>query len=304
MKKYLLMLLAAVTVGLVFTACGKDEEEEKPQPEPEPTPEVIAFENYASTIGKTVQQMLQEFGEPAMNFGSIYFYTFEEGNVEGLTISVNPENNQIYAIVEALKENVYTEEQLKAYFDSKYEFYGKSVIPADEEEGTPAQNTYTYGNTEDPEEATLFINVIGNSSVTYSNPKNQPEEQPLASYFDEMSPEEVLQALLGQPISEVLEEYPDAFMDMAGMYMTACENELFTGFALIGDESGANVASVFFFFDDGLEESAILDYFRSNGWTVTQTEDVDEEGNALFYITKGNYILFYQGWMGTASIAE
>lgn len=289
------MLLAA-TLTLGFTACGDDEKEE-PQPEQEQKPTVIAFEDYSSTIGMSLNAMLQKYGEPDMNFGSYYAYEFEEGNVSSLTLAVNPDNNQVYLILQMLKENAYKAEDIQAYFASKYYFYNKTVVDADEEENTPAIVTYIYGNTEKIEDATLVISVADNSSVSYSNPKNQPEEQPQDASFDDITPLEVFNNFIGEDIEDIMDEYGNAIIEIAGMYMASTsDNEWMTGFALMVGEDGT-VFSVTLFFDDGLEEATILDYFTANGWTCTQSGEADEEGFLPYTITKDNMTIVYQSYM-------
>ena len=297
MKKYFLMLLAA-TLTLGFTACGDDEKEE-PQPEQEQKPTVIAFEDYSSTIGMSLNAMLQKYGEPSMNFGSYYAYEFKEGNVSSLTIAVNPDNNQVYLIMEMLKENAYKAEDIQAYFASKYHFYAKTVVDADEEEGIPATVTYTYGNTENIEDATLVISVSDNSSVSYSNPKNVPEEQPQDASFDDFTPLDVFNSFMGEDIEDIMDEYEGAIIEIAGMYMgTTSDNEWLTGFALSVGEDGS-VTSITLFFDEGLEDSDIIDYFTANGWTCTQNGEADEEGFIPYVFTKDNMTINYQGYLAT-----
>lgn len=294
------MLLAA-TLTLGFTACGDDEKEE-PQPQPEPQPEVIAFEDYSSTIGMSLNAMLQKYGEPTYNFGSYYAYEYETGNVTNLTIAVNPDNNLVYTILESLKEDAYTAEDIRAYFASKYYFYEKEEYPADEEEGTPASETYVYGNTENPDEATLVISVADNYMVGYSNPQNMPAESPVGS-FDEMTPLEVLASFLGQSKADILDEYGDSFTEMGGMYITAItDNDYLTGFAITAPEDVVTVIT--YFFDDGLEEEAIFEYFRAGGYEVIETGVVDEEGFKQYLITNGVIDIVYQGYMAVALFGE
>lgn len=292
------MLLAA-TLCLGFTACGDDEKEE-PQPEPQPT--VIAFEDYSSSIGTTLNAMLQKYGEPTYNFGSYYMYKFESGNVESLTFGINPDNNQVYTIIEGLKENAYKAEDIRAYFASKYYFYEKEEIPADEEEGTPASETYYYGNTENAEEATLVISVTDNDMVGYSNPQNMPEETPIAD-FEDKAPLDIISTFLGMDQEDFLDEYKEYFMEMGGMYMTALsDNDYLTGFGLTASENGISVVT--FFFDDGLEESAIIDYFKSNNFTVTPTGQLDDEGCEQYYITNGVIDIVYQNYIAIAMFTD
>lgn len=314
MKKYFWMLLAAMTLSLGFVACGDDKddpepnEQKDPQNQDEQKPDdqkIINFDDCASTIDMPLQQMLQKYGEPTMNFGNVYFYSYEEGNIINLMIKVNQENNKVCMIVQSLKENAYKAEDLKKYFDSKYNFYKKEVIPADEEEGTPEYEVLAYGNTKNPEEATLLIELSGNTDVTYVNPQNQPEEQVSESYFDEMNPADVLAAFFGVPVAEIQEEYEDAFMDMGGMWMAACgENEWMTSIALKTNEEG-NVTTIILFFDDGLEEQSILEYFQENGWNIREKGIIHGEDYEYmeYEFRKGNFVINYGDYMATVTLA-
>lgn len=314
MKKYFWMLLAAMTLSLGFVACGDDKddpepnEQKDPQNQDEQKPDdqkIINFDDCASTIDMPLQQMLQKYGEPTMNFGNAYFYSYEEGNITNLMIKVNQENNKVCMIVQSLKENAYKAEDLKKYFDSKYNFYKKEVIPADEEEGTPEYEVLAYGNTKNLEEATLLIELSGNTDVTYVNPQNQPEEQVSESYFDEMNPADVLAAFFGVPVAEIQEEYEDAFMDMGGMWMAACgENEWMTSIALKTNEEG-NVTTIILFFDDGLEEQSILEYFQENGWNIREKGIIHGEDYEYmeYEFRKGNFVINYGDYMATVTLA-
>lgn len=312
MKKYLWMLLAAMTLSFGFVACGDDNEDSEPNEQNDPQnqdnptdQQVINFEDYASTIDMPLQQMIQKYGEPSMNFGNVYFYTYEEGNVTSLMIKVNPENNKVCMIVQALKENVYKAEDLKTFFDSKYNFYKKEVVPADEEEETPAYEVLFYGNTKSPEEATLLIELSGNSGVTYANPQNQPDEQVSESYFDEMNPADFLAEFFGVPVSEILDEYEDAFMDMGGMLMATCgDNEWMTSIALQTKEDSV-VNMIILFFDDGLDEQTILDYFHEDGWNITEKGMIHGEDYEYmeYEFRKGNVVINYGDYIATATLA-
>ena len=291
MKKYLLTLLAAA-LCLGFTACGDDEKEE-PQPQPEPEPEVVTFDDYSSAIGMSLNTMLQKYGEPAMNFGTFYAYTYEQGNVTGLTFLVNPENNQVYSVFESLKEGAYETVDIRTYFASKYFYYGAEETPADEEEGIPASVTYLYGNTKDVDEATVVITVSGNTSVTYTNPKNVPEEVE-ADDFGSISPMEVISTFLGQDINDLIDEYGDALMAVGEMYMgNTSDNDYLESFAVTPVDD--TVALVILLFSEDLEDADIIEYFTSNGFTATSTGHVDEEGYEEYYITNGTIDIVYQG---------
>ena len=203
----------------------------------------------------------------------------------------------MHTIVQILADSAYTEKELKAYFDSRYTYYTMQTIPADEEEGTPASNTYYYGNTQKMEDATLAITLIDNTAVTYTNPTNVPEEVEIVS-FDDMTPSEVVGTFMGADMDELLEDYEGAFMEMNGMYIaSAGDNEYFTGFALM--VADGTVVSITIFFDDGLEEEVILDYYREQGYNIQKTGEVDEEGFETYLITKDNITITYSSYMAT-----
>ena len=82
-----------------FLACGDDDEENKPSNEqpgdntggnPEEKPELKGFTDYAADIDMTVQTMLQKYGEPDMNLGKYYMYSFESGSTSAITSSSIP----------------------------------------------------------------------------------------------------------------------------------------------------------------------------------------------------------------------
>ena len=297
MKKYLLMLLAATSVSLAFTSCSKDDkEEEGPQ-----TPELIKFEDYSSAVDMTVQAMLKKYGEPAMSFGGYYMYTYETGNVSGLTFIVNEENNQVYSVMEALNDNAYKAEDIQAYFADKYTLYSKSMTEAYEEEGIAAMPVCIYGNAKEADKATLVITVTGNVNVTYINPKNEPAPVEAAG-FDDITPTELVMMFYGQDIEDVLDEYGDTFTEiMPDVYMAVAGDNAYMDSFTLNVEEGF-VTSFTILFNDGLEEDDIFNFYRENGYTVTATGNVDEEDFAEYLITNGVISVLYQGYVGRVSV--
>lgn len=295
------MLLAAIALCVGFTACNDDEKE--PTPQKPDTPEVVDFPDYSSAIDLNLNAMLQKYGEPAMAFGGYYMYMYDEGNVLGLTFIVNEENNKVYSVNEVLNDSVYTEEEIQAYFGAKYKLYRREKTEAYEDEDLyiPAQTVYIYGNTEKEEDATLVITVTGNSSVSYVNPQNVPEEVEPTANLDEMTPMEVVNTFYGKDIDDILDEYEGLFMEMNGVYMTVIEdNEYLSGFALVANDGVVNEISIFY--NDGMEEETLFSYYQENGYTVTATGEEDEDGFKPYTITNGVVTIVYQGYIGTVTV--
>ena len=311
MKKYLLMLLAATTLTLGVTSCGDDENEDpnKENPsKPDQPGKTIDFPNYAEAVDMNLNAMLQKYGEPMMSANGIYMYMFEQGNVAALTFMVNQENNKVYAVNEVLNDGAFTAEDIQAYFAARYTFYDRqeTIYTNDEEDAYAVPDTIvvcTYGNAPKLEEATLVITVTGNTLVTYTNPTNVPDEPEITNPFDEMEPQQITQMFLGKDSDDILDGYEDAFMEMAGMYMASMEeNPYLTGFAL--SVADGRVVAITFFYDDGLDEQTILDYYSEAGYSIRETGEEDEDGFKQYVISDGNISILYQGYMGTATIVE
>lgn len=318
MKKFYLMLLAATTLSFGFTACGNDDEDNTPKKETNngqgennqgdngktdngngETEGTAAFD-YSEAIGMNVNQILAKYGEPSMNFETFYSYSFTNQKVSSVTLMLNADNQQVYNVMEILTEGAYTAEELQAYFGKKYTFYLKEDIPGDEEEGIAPSASYTYGNTEKQEDATLVITVSGNSSISYENPKNTPADVPGEEPFEEFSPIDVI-GFIGQSWADIEEDYEEAFMEMgAAMQYASCgDNDWMSGFALTLTEN--LVTSISIFFDDGLETSEILDFFREEGWAVRDTGETNEDEGPIYEIVKDNISLKLSSEIGTVT---
>jgi len=64
------------------------------------------------------------------------------------------------------------------------------------------------------------------------------------------------------------------------------------------------VVAITFFYDDGLDEQTILDYYSEAGYSIRETGEEDEEGFKQYVISDSNVSILYQGYMGTATIVE
>ena len=281
MKKYLLMLLAATTLSLGFTACGDDDKEDPTPSTPEKP--AINFDDYANCVGIGLNAMMSRFGEPTMNMGTFYMYTLEEGSKTAmLTFIFNPENSTVYSVIQTLNDNAYKAADIKDYLASKYHYYGAESESYEDEDGEVIEQiVYIYGNTEKKEDATLLIKYDGENSVGYYNPKNEPAEiEP--SGFDDMTPEEVVDNFLGENIEDILEEY-DGFTSSGSMYMAFMEDaEYLMGFALnVVDDT---VTSIILLYNEDLTDEDIIEYYKSAGYTITDTGEVDEEEGTPIYI--------------------
>ena len=311
------MLLAATTLSFGFTACGNDDEDNAPKKETNNgqgennqgnngqndngNGEAVATAayDYAEAIGMNVNQLLAKYGEPSMSFGTFYSFTFTNQKVSSLTLMLNPDNQQVYNVMEILTEGAYTAEELQAYFGSKYTFYVKEDIPGDDEEGIAPSVTQTYGNTEKKEDATLVIKVSGNSSISYTNPKNTPADVPSEEPFEEFSPIDII-GFIGQSWADIEEDYEDAFTELGEMQYADCgDNDWMTGFGLVLNEG--TVKSISIFFDDALEANDILDYFREKGWSVRETGEINDDDVPVYEIVKDNISLKLSSEIGTVT---
>ena len=304
MKKLFLMLLAACTLSLAFTACGKDDNNENNETNQGggggEQPVVTAEYDCSAAIGMNVQQMLATYGEPTMGEGTFYAYMFENQKVSTLSFLINPDNQKVYTVYEILTEGAYTVEELTTYFGGKYTLYGKEDVPGDDEEGIAPYTNYFYGNAAKQDDATLIITVSGNTSIYFVNPKNEPAIEPSDNVFAEWSPIDII-SLIGEPWADLEEDYGDAFMPMSGMQYADCsDNEWVTAFALSFDDNNA-VSSITLFFDDGLEPSVICEYFTENGWTVSEGEPGEEE-EPTYIIYNETYEMILSAEMGRVSL--
>lgn len=302
MKKYLLMLLAATTLSLGFTACGDDDKEDPTPSTPEKP--VITFDDYANCVGIGLNAMMTRFGEPTMNMGTFYMYTLEKGSKTAmLTFIFNPENSTVYGVMQTLNDNAFKAADIKDYFASKYHYYGAETESYEDDETGEVieQVVYSYGNTEKKEDATLLIEYDGEISVGYYNPKNEPAEiEP--SGFADMTPEDVVNTFLGESIDDILEEY-DGFSSMGSTYMAFMdENDYMMGFALNVNEG--EVASIVILYNEDLSDEDIIDYYKNAGYTITDTGEIDEEeGTPIYIFSNSNTRIVYSCSRGVATRA-
>ena len=299
MKKYLFMLLAATSLSLGFTSCGDDEKEE-----PVIDPVVIDFDDYSSTVGMTLQAMMNKYGEPAYNFLNYYLYELKCGKTTSLTMVINPENNTVCGLMQWLAEGAYKPGDVLDYLASKYVSYGtRTETEVDED----TEETYTYtihvfGNTQKEEDATLVIEYDGELEVDYYNPKNEPAEVNPGDDFETITPLEVVDQFLGEDIEDILDQYNN-LMENNGMYMAFMdENELLMGFALNTQERIVN--SIVLLYNEELSDEDIIDYYTKAGYTCTDTGEVDEDEETPIYLFSNpntGILITYSGLRGVAT---
>lgn len=311
MKKYFLMLLAASTLCLGFTACG-DDEEVTPKTDNnggnkgdngnngnQGNQDAESFD-YAEAIGMNMRQIIAKYGEPTMGQGTFYAYQFQNKKVASITLVLNPENQQVYNVMEILSENAYTAEEILNYFAGKYTFYGEETYPGDEELEDESSVARTYGNAQKGEDATLLITVTygaGEMSIAYVNPKNAPVNE--SGSLADLEPMDII-GFIGQSFEDIDETYEGAFSNQQGMIYASCEdNDWLNGLVLNVDEEGI-VTGLTFFFD--VETAEVLNYFRGEGWEISDGE-VTEDG-PTYLIVKGDITIDFDGEMGSIGAQE
>ncbi len=286
--KFLLLMLAAA----LFAACSSDDDDSgKKAP--------ITFDDYSSVIGMSYSSMIRQYPNPSMQFGDFYMYETPKEKVENLTIAINSENQTVYLVVENLKEGAYKEEDIVAYFTSKFKSYGVEKIEELDEEGNVIgeSKVYGFGNTEKKENATLLISVQGNT-VTYTNPQNYPDE-PEGGALDEMTPIEAVNALIMGDLEEIESDYPDTFSEMGGMYVCFMEeNPYLMGVAFTLD--GGIVNSVILLYNEDLSDEDIINYYTEAGYTCQKTGYDEEEEADIYTFTNGMFAITYSGGRGVA----
>lgn len=286
--KFLLLVLAAA----LFAACSSDDDDSDKKA-------VITFDDYSSVIGMSYSSMIRQYPNPSLQFGDFYMYENPTEKVENMTIAVNPENQVVYMVVENLKENSYKEEDIVAYFTSKFKSYGVEKTDNYDDEGnvTGQSNIYEFGNTEKEKDATLIITVQGNT-ITYSNPQNYPDE-PEGGALDEMTPIEAVNALIMGDLEEIESDYPDTFSEMGGMYVCFMEeNPYLMGVAFTLD--GGIVNSVILLYNEDLSDEDIINYYTEAGYTCQKTGYDEEEEADIYTFTNGMFAITYSGGRGVA----
>lgn len=286
---YFLMLAATL-----FAACS-DDDDDKVQ-----NPSTISFEDYSTLVGASYSEMFRQFGEPAMSFGDFYMYEQAAPNVEALTISINPDNQTVYMVIEQLKADAYKEADIDAYFKAKLYSYGIEEYDNYDEEGNVIGtiNNYSYGNTENQAEASLIVSLTGNQSVTYMNPLNLPVE-PEGGSLEDIEPIDAVNAFLFGDVAEIEEEYPDVFSEMNGMYMCFMEENFYLmGIAFTAVDG--LVDSVILLYNEDLSDDDLISYYTEAGYTCNQT-GTDEEGLDVYTFTNGMISIEYSGGRGVAT---
>lgn len=305
-RKYFFLMLAAA----VFAACSSSDDKNDSGSgngnggQIEPAPAVIDFTDYSSAIGMTYSDMIQKYPNPTQNFGDFYIYEFKEGKVTSMTMAVNPETSTVYMVSETLAENAYKEADLKDYFAIKYRLYSSRNIDIYDEEGENVigkTNIYTYGNAEKEEEATLVITLTNNESVIYMNPKNVPVV-PESAALEEITPVEAVASFLMSDMEDIEDEYPDAFMQMNGMYMASMdENPYLMSIALVPVDGF--VSSMILLYNEELTDQDIIDYYTEQGYTVTKTETSEEETD-IYLITNDAVVIEYSDLRGVVTYSD
>ena len=276
MKKILFMMLAAV----LFMACSNDDDE---QNKPGQGPDPVEFADLSSTVGMSYANMLKTYGEPSMNFGSFYVFEQESEKVESIICMVNPATESVYSVMQTLAENAYTAEQINAYFASKYFDYGEAELDYDEEDLDEGEDiavaeptkTHLYGNAKNQEEATLIIEVYGNSQVVYTNPALVPEE-PEGPDMSDLNPRSAVAIFMGADIEDLLDEYGDALQNIAAdQYLLNVDNEWLMAIGLTIEEG--KVVKVVLLYNEDLTDEDIIEYYKEFGYSAMPFEG-EEEG--------------------------
>ena len=289
-KKYLCLMLAAALVA----ACSNDDDDtSNPTPEPE-QPSVIDFADYSSAIDQPYSAILRQYGEPSMAFGDFYVYeNMNDGKVSTLSLIANPDNQQIYMIMELLAEDAYKAEDIADYFASKYTTYRKETVDVwdeDYENVIGSTYAYTFGNADKEEDATLIIEVNGNQSVSYTNPKNAPAESDGSSSLDDMDPNDAVLSFLLRDVEDIEDEYPGVFTNAGEMYMAFMEDNIWLAGVAFTPVDGF-VTTLILLYNEELTDEDIIAYYEELGYTATKTgegEDGDE-----YTITNGTILISY-----------
>lgn len=288
-KMFYFLMLAAT----LFAACS-DDDSDKPK-----APSTIQFEDYSTLIGASYSEMIRQYPNPSMSFGDFYMYDSLTSNVEGLTVAINPESQTVYLVMEMLKADAYNESDIDAYFKEKFFSYGVVELEDYDDEGNVVGtiNQYNYGNVENPDEATLFITLTANQSVTYMNPFNIPTESEGGS-LEDMNPIEAVNVFLFIDEEEIEEEYSDVFTQMDGMYMCFMEENLYLAGIAFTPVDGL-VTSVIMLYNEDLSTEDIISYYTEAGYTCT-LDGTDEEGYDVYTFTDGMISITYSDGRGVA----
>ena len=263
-----------------------------------------SFADYSSLVGKSYNELSRQYPSMEEMFAGFYTIAINDGKTTSLMLAFN-EDTEAYMVMQGLQEDVYTLAQIIAYMDSKYTKYPAETSEYVDEETneTITSTTYFYGNTPNPEDATLIISFANNTAVAYSNPKATPE-QPETVGLGEITPLEVVAAFLGKSLDDIEDFYPGVFADTygIGLYsaMASEDNEYLEGAVLLLDES--NVATGLRLLYASTDEGVIA-YYKENGYTCTEN-GTTEEGEKMYTITNGTYTIAYSGGTGEVTMAD
>jgi len=285
MKKYLMLLLAAT----LFVACNDDEPEVNPGKQDE---KIIDFPDYAEAVGLTYDNMLKKYGEPTMAFGGYYaFDATDTTKVSSVIMMVNTQLQQVYGVMETLVEGAYTEDQLKAYFSSKYTYYGtedevdkmlttKANVEDDdaEAEGTQA---LVYGNDKDVNKATILIGLYGSSQVVYTNPALVPE-QPEGPDMSTLNPASAVAKYMGASLDVLKEDFGDAlYMIDENSYLISLEDNQWL-MAMAFYLTDGVVKQMSLLYNEDLTDEDIIAYYQELGYTATPCGADEQTGKEVY----------------------
>ncbi len=265
MKKILFLMLAAV----LFAACSKDDDGDKPV-----TP-TIEFNNYSSTLGMSLRNMLSKYGEPTMSFGTYYAYLNDDENAKEQAVSFVVNQDKVCEVMQVLGEDAYKAEDIRAFFASKFTAYGKDSESEDGE-------AYLYGNNEKKEKATILIAVYGNSSVVYTDLTNIPEEPEPAEGLTDLTPENAVSTFLGKSIADIKKDFEEVMVAVDGGSMINVDNDYLMAVFLETNDEGI-VASMTLLYNEDLADEDIIAYYDELGYTAMPC-GVDEETGAETYL--------------------
>lgn len=267
MKKIFLMMLAAV----LFMACSNDDEKNDPVVDP------VEFADLSSTVGMSYANMLKTYGEPTMNFGSFFVFAQDSVKMESVICMVNPAKEVVYTVMQSLVKGAYKAEEINAYFASKYVDYGEEELELDEDEMEDGEisKAHLYGNAKKLEEATLVIQVYGNTQVVYTNPTLVPE-MPEGPDMSSLNPGSAVAIFMGAAMEDLQDEYGDALMKVGnGEYLLNVDNDWLMAIGITVEDG--KVVKVVLLYNEDLTDEDIIDYYRELGYSAMPFNG-EEEG--------------------------
>lgn len=297
-------LFAFLAATLVIASCGGVGDPDRPydptddpweDPDDEPEEEIIDFPDYGDWVGRSYEDLVDEFDEPNTVVDNTCVYLLNQEVTQTLIFFLNPANQHIYQIAQTLQKDFYTPEQIRAYFDDEYYDYGTSVSTYTDENGhQTAVTLYQWGNTVYEAEATLVITLVGNETVTYADPTVVPEEITYY-YFGNLDPIDVVSAFLGMGIEYILDEYGNKLVNGGYYYTGLCDeeqNDYLSCFELFV-EDGA-VAWIGLSFKADLTDDEIIGYYEDAGYDIHKGwNEAAGEYEYTFYYGKAGILYTY-----------